>query len=153
MVHPQSIVHSLVEYHDGSVLAELGNPDMRTPIAHALFWPDRVSSGVASLDLLRAARLDFEPADVQRFPCLRLGFEAARSGGAASAVLNAANEIAVEAFLAQRVRFTDIPAVVEQTLADFSPGEPGSLEAVLAIDAEARGLAESAVARLAARVA
>ena len=100
VVHPQSIVHSLVEYIDGSMLAQLGNPDMRTPIAHALGWPERIASGVESLDILRAARLEFEAPDLERFPCLALAARAAEAGGTAPAVLNAANEVAVEAFLA-----------------------------------------------------
>lgn len=146
VIHPQSVIHSMVEYEDGSVLAQLGHPDMRTPIAHALCWPERMGSGVAQLDLAKVGRLDFEPADFDRFPCLRLGFEAARAGGGASTVLNAANEIAVEAFLMERISFTDIPSVVEETLAGCEARTPASLEDVLALDMEARRLAESRVA-------
>ena len=143
VVHPQSIVHSMVEYADGSVLAQLGNPDMRTPIAHALSWPERMASGVQRLDLTAIGRLDFEPADFDRFPCLKLGYQAAGAGGGAGTVLNAANEVAVEAFLKERIRFTDIPKVIERTLGRLSYQAPDSLESVLALDAEARGFAES----------
>jgi 1-deoxy-D-xylulose-5-phosphate reductoisomerase len=150
VVHPQSIVHSMVEYEDGSVLAQLGNPDMRTPIAHALSWPERMGSGVDSLDLTAIGALSFEPADMGRFPCLRLGFEAARAGGAASAALNAANEIAVAAFLERQIRFTDIARILESALEEHPSGEPHSLEEVLEIDAAARRHANAQVARLAA---
>ncbi len=141
VVHPQSIIHSMVEYADGSVLAQLGNPDMRTPIAHALSWPERMASGVERLDLAAVARLDFEPADYERFPCLGLGYQAARAGGGASTVLNAANEVAVEAFLKERIRFTDIPRIIERTLEGLSFEPPTSLESVLALDADARAAA------------
>lgn len=141
VVHPQSIVHSMVEYADGSVLAQLGNPDMRTPIAHALCWPERMEAGVERLDLTAIGRLDFEPADFDRFPCLRLGYDAARAGGGAGTVLNAANEVAVEAFLKERIGFTDIPKVIRHTLERLSYEAPVSLESVLALDAEARAAA------------
>ncbi len=141
VVHPQSIVHSMVEYSDGSVLAQLGNPDMRTPIAHALSWPERMGSGVEPLDLTAVGRLDFEPADFHRFPCLRLGYQAAEAGGGASTVLNAANEVAVDAFLKERIRFTDIPSIIERTLERLSFEAPSSLESVLALDADARAAA------------
>lgn len=150
LIHPQSIIHSMVEYDDGSVLAQLGNPDMRTPIAHALSWPERMESGVGSLDLAAIGGLSFEPPDMQRFPCLRLGFEAAAAGGAASATLNAANEIAVAAFLEGRIRFTDIATLLEIALDGHPGGEPQSLDEVLAIDAAARRGASEQVARLAA---
>ncbi len=143
VVHPQSIIHSMVEYADGSVLAQLGNPDMRTPIAHALSWPERIGSGVERLDLTAIGRLDFEPADFDRFPCLKLGYQAASAGGGASTVLNAANEVAVEAFLKERIRFTDIPRVIEGTLEQLSYDAPASLESVLALDAEARATASA----------
>ncbi len=143
VVHPQSIIHSMVEYADGSVLAQLGNPDMRTPIAHALSWPERIGSGVERLDLTAIGRLDFEPADFDRFPCLKLGYQAASAGGGASTVLNAANEVAVEAFLKERIRFTDIPRVIEGTLERLSYDAPASLESVLALDAEARATASA----------
>ncbi|TDJ18469.1 MAG: 1-deoxy-D-xylulose-5-phosphate reductoisomerase [Gammaproteobacteria bacterium] len=150
VVHPQSIVHSMVEYDDGSVLAQLGNPDMRTPIAHALSWPERMGSGVDGLDLTAIGVLSFEEADMQRFPCLRLGFEAAAAGGAASATLNAANEVAVTAFLDGKLRFTDIAGVLEFALDGQPGGEPEDLDEVLAIDAAARRRALEQVARLAA---
>jgi 1-deoxy-D-xylulose-5-phosphate reductoisomerase len=145
VVHPQSVIHSMVEYQDGSVLAQLGNPDMRTPIAHALAWPERIDSGVASLDLFDIARLDFEAPDFERFPCLRLAFEAIRVGGAAPAVLNAANEVAVAAFLAGRLGFTGIPALIESVLERLPGGGADSLDELLAADAEARALAKQAV--------
>jgi 1-deoxy-D-xylulose-5-phosphate reductoisomerase len=142
VLHPQSVIHSMVEYADGSVLAQLGNPDMRTPIAHALAWPDRIESGVGSLDLFQVARLDFEAPDLKRFPCLRLAFEAIEAGGSAPAILNAANEVAVAAFLAERLPFTAIADVVEETLQSLPATEPGSLQSLLQLDAEARSLAE-----------
>lgn len=145
VVHPQSIVHSLVEYLDGSMLAQLGNPDMRTPIAHALGWPDRLSSGVESLDIIRTARLDFEAPDTTRFPCLRLARSAAEAGGTSPAVLNAANEIAVEAFLERRLAFADIPAVIESVLEQHRTGPVVTLEDVLSADDWARREARSAV--------
>jgi 1-deoxy-D-xylulose-5-phosphate reductoisomerase len=146
VIHPQSVIHSMVEYEDGSVLAQLGNPDMRTPIAHALCWPQRMGSGVERLDLAAVGRLDFEPVDLQRFPCLRLGFEASGAGGGASTVLNAANEVAVQTFLDERIRFTDIPKIVEHTLENCRLDAPASVEEVLALDGEARAVAESRVA-------
>jgi 1-deoxy-D-xylulose-5-phosphate reductoisomerase len=142
VIHPQSIVHSLVQYVDGSVLAQLGNPDMRTPIAHALAWPARIESGVAMLDLARHNRLDFEPPDPARFPCLRLAREALEQGAAAPCVLNAANEVAVEAFLAGRIRFTDIARIAEATLDDLGmQPTPADTAGVLEIDSAARGRA------------
>jgi 1-deoxy-D-xylulose-5-phosphate reductoisomerase len=138
LIHPQSVVHSMVEYVDGSVLAQLGNPDMRTPIAHALAWPERIDSGVRSLDLLEVARLDFEHPDLDRFPCLRLAQETARLGGTAPAVLNAANEVAVAAFLENRIKFTDIPAVIERVLDELPVCRETDLETVLAYDNRAR---------------
>jgi len=142
VVHPQSVIHSLVQYVDGSVLAQLGNPDMRTPIAHALAWPQRHGSGVAPLDLFEIARLDFEPPDLQRFPCLRLAFEAITEGGTAPAVLNAANEVAVARFLKGRLRFTAIAEVVERTLASYPHRAAEDLPELLDADAHARVLAE-----------
>ena len=147
VMHPQSVVHSMVEYTDGSVLAQLGNPDMRTPIAHALGWPQRLDSGVESLDLLRVGTLEFMAPDFGRFPCLRLGLEAARAGGGTSTVLNAANEVAVQAFLEESIAFTDIPRVIESTLASCASREPDTLEEVLALDGEARGIAEDEAGR------
>jgi 1-deoxy-D-xylulose-5-phosphate reductoisomerase len=138
LVHPQSIVHSLVEYRDGSVLAQLGAPDMRTPIAHALAWPDRIDSGVESLDLLKAARLDFRAPDTDKFRCLALAQAAARAGGLHPVVLNAANEVAVEAFLGRRLNFPGIAAVIEAVVQRSTGGAIGGLEDVLAADAESR---------------
>lgn len=146
VVHPQSVVHSMVEYVDGSVLAQLGNPDMRTPIAHALAWPQRIDSGVGSLDLIAQGRLDFEAPDPQRFPCLRLAREAAEAGGCASAVLNAANEVAVEAFLNEQLAFVDIPRVLEGVMSRVDSVEPESLDAVQAADAQARRVAQQLLA-------
>jgi 1-deoxy-D-xylulose-5-phosphate reductoisomerase len=150
VVHPQSVIHSLVQYRDGSVLAELGNPDMRTPIAHALAWPDRLDSGVAPLDLVGVGRLEFQEPDPSRFPCLRLAFQAARAGESAPAVLNAANEVAVAAFLGERLGFTQIAELVERTLQGIAP-EPvvgQGLEALLDIDRRARSLAGSLLGNL-----
>ncbi len=148
LIHPQSIVHSLVQYIDGSVLAQLGNPDMRTPIAHGLAWPQRISSSVADLDLAGIAQLTFEQPDLERFPCLKLAYQAAEAAGDAPAVLNAANEIAVDAFLNQRIGFTDIAKVVDQTLNTFDFFEPDSLAAVQESDARARRTAISMVKQL-----
>lgn len=142
VLHPQSVIHSMVEYVDGSVLAQLGNPDMRTPIAHALAWPERIESGVGSLDLFQVARLDFEPPDLRRFPCLGLAFAAIESGGAAPAILNAANEVAVAAFLERRLPFTAIAEVVAETLQRLPATQPTALEHLLQLDAEARQVAE-----------
>jgi 1-deoxy-D-xylulose-5-phosphate reductoisomerase len=138
VIHPESIVHSLVEYRDGSMLAQLGHPDMRTPIAHALAWPERIDSGVASLDLAMLGRLNFRPAETRRFPCLGLAMAAAESGGAAPIVLNAANEAAVAAFLDGRIRFTAIAPVIEAVLAQYGGPDPGGLDAILELDAQAR---------------
>ena len=138
VVHPQSIVHSLVHYRDGSVLAQLGNPDMRTPIAHALGWPERIDAGVDMLDLVALGRLDFLPPDTERFPCLRLAIAAAQQGGSAPVWLNAANEIAVGAFLDRRVPFVAIPAIIEAVLAKCPSDQPTDLSEVLAADAQAR---------------
>ena len=149
VVHPESIIHSLVEYRDGSVLAQLGNPDMRTPIAHALAWPERIASGVAPLDLAALGSLTFRPAELDRFPCLALAMEAAEAGGAAPIALNAANEVAVAAFLAGRMRFTDIPAVIGAVLAQYGGPDPGDLESILALDHQARESAEEKILELA----
>ena len=140
MVHPQSLVHALVEYVDGSTLAQLGLPDMRTALAVGLGWPDRIESGVGGLDLLAHARLDFEAPDLDAFPCLRLAGEAMAAGGTAPAVLNAANEEAVSAFLQGRIGFLGIPALVEEALAALPAAPAASLQALLAADAEARRL-------------
>ncbi|AMX02223.1 1-deoxy-D-xylulose-5-phosphate reductoisomerase [Microbulbifer thermotolerans] len=138
VVHPQSIVHSMVQYRDGSLLAQMGNPDMRTPIAHALAFPERIDSGVAALDLIAQGRLDFEAPDIQRFPCLRLAREAMDAGGSAPAVLNAANEVAVEAFLEGKLAFTSIPAVIEQVMKSAQVVELTGLDAVETADCNAR---------------
>jgi len=148
VVHPQSIVHSMVSYRDGSVVAELGNPDMRTPIAHALAWPDRIDSGVAPLDLAAIGRLDFEPADTSRFPCLELAREAARGQQSAAIALNAANEVAVEAFLDELIRFTEIPLIIEHVLGQTWADEANTMEAVLAIDDASRRKALEFLAEL-----
>lgn len=141
VLHPQSVVHSMVEYTDGSVLAQMGNPDMRTPIAHALAWPERIESGVGSLDLLAVARLDFEAPDLLRFPCLELAYHAIKEGGTAPAILNAANEVAVAAFLDGRVRFTDIARIVESTLISVASGPAVELGVILETDRRARVVA------------
>lgn len=141
VVHPQSVIHSMVEYADGSVIAQLGNPDMRTPIAHAMAWPERIDAGVRPLDLFEIARLDFERPDLERFPCLRLAFDALRAGGAAPAVLNAANEEAVAAFLERRIGFLDIPAVIAAALERSDTLAVDSVDAVFTADSEARAWA------------
>jgi 1-deoxy-D-xylulose-5-phosphate reductoisomerase len=148
LIHPQSIVHSLVQYIDGSVLAHLGNPDMRTPIAHGLAWPQRLHSGVADLNLSEIAQLTFEKPDLTKFPCLQLAYNAAQAGGDAPAVLNAANEVAVQAFLETRVSFAAIAQIVEKTLESFDFYEPESLAAVQESDNRARVTAESVIKRL-----
>ena len=147
VIHPQSVIHSMVEYIDGSVIAQLGNPDMRTPIAYALGFPDRIESGVSALDLFKIARLDFEAPDTRRFPCIALAYEALRAGGTAPAVLNAANEIAVAAFLDLQLPFQAIASVIEHTLAAIPLGAVETLEQVLAADALARQIAQEQVLR------
>ena len=141
VIHPQSVIHSMVSYNDGSVLAQLGNPDMRTPIAHALGWPRRIESGVEPLDIFEVAQLEFEKPDFDRFPCLRMAYEALRVGGTATTVLNAANEIAVEAFLNETLAFTNIARVIEQSLNQISVREADSLDSIQQADAEAREMA------------
>lgn len=138
VVHPQSVIHSMVQYADGSVLAQLGNPDMRTPIAYALAYPGRIESGVAPLDLFQIARLDFSPPDFARFPCLALAYQALRAGGTVPALLNAANEVAVAAFLERRIAFLDIPRLIEAVMAKVPRGEVHTLQDVLDADANAR---------------
>ena len=149
LVHPQSVVHSLVEYVDGSFLAQLGAPDMRIPIAHTLAWPARMATPCERLDLVRIARLDFEAPDEARFPALGLARQALREGGARPAILNAANEIAVAAFLAKRLQFLDIATVAAETLAAYAPPAPRSIEAVLEVDRGARDAAEAVMRRYA----
>ncbi|HEX8757374.1 MAG TPA: 1-deoxy-D-xylulose-5-phosphate reductoisomerase [Steroidobacteraceae bacterium] len=146
VVHPQSIIHSLVEYLDGSLLAQLGSPDMRTPIACALSWPERMASGVEFLDLVKTSRLDFRAPDPQKFRCLALAQSAARAGGLTPVALNAANEVAVHAFLERRLNFPGIAAVIEQVVTRCPAGAIGGLEDVLAADAEARRLASEHIA-------
>ncbi|TKC82696.1 1-deoxy-D-xylulose-5-phosphate reductoisomerase [Trinickia terrae] len=138
LIHPQSVIHSLVSYVDGSVLAQLGNPDMRTPIAHALAFPERVDSGVAQLDLAQIASLSFEKPDYSRFPCLALAMKALEEGGVASAALNAANEVAVDAFLSRKIGFMAIAQTVDAVLNGLSNREPSGLDDVLEADAAAR---------------
>lgn len=152
VVHPRSVIHSMVEYEDGSVLAQLGNPDMRTPIAHALAWPRRISSGAKFLDFSRLARLEFQAPDLGRFPCLRLAFTALAAGGTMPAILNAANEVAVQAFLERRIRFTDIAAVVEHVLERGVSRAADALAPILEDDALARNAANEWLAARAAEV-
>jgi 1-deoxy-D-xylulose-5-phosphate reductoisomerase len=147
VVHPQSVIHSLVQYVDGSVLAQLGNPDMRTPIAYALAYPQRIDSGVAPLDLFRVAKLDFAAPDFTRFPCLALAYQALRAGGTTPALLNAANEEAVAAFLERRISFLDIPRLIEVVLGKITSTEVSVLQDVLDADASARVAAEEWIAR------
>lgn len=147
LVHPQSLVHSLVEFVDGSTLAQLGLPDMRTALAVGFAWPERIVSGVDGLDLLTHGRLDFEAPDLDAFPCLRLAYDALAAGGAATAVLNAANEEAVSAFLQGRIGFLSIPALVEDVLQRMPHADAGSLDALLAADAAARASTRTAIAR------
>ncbi len=145
VLHPQSVIHSLVEYRDGSMLAQLGNPDMRTPIAHALAWPERIESGVSSLDIFAVARLDFSSPDTQRFPCLRLAYQSVRAGGTSGAIMNAANEVAVQAFLERRLAFTRIARVVEQVMDSVPCAAAVTLDEVLQADNIARASAEGFV--------
>jgi len=148
LIHPESVIHSMVQYRDGSVLAQLGRPDMRTPIAHALAWPDRIDSGVTPLDFTEIAGLHFEAPDLKRFPCLRLAYEAMQTGGTAPTVLNAANEVAVEAFLAGSVSFLQLAELVEDTLeyAKISPAV--DLTTIIEADRDARILANSKLDKL-----
>lgn len=145
VLHPESVIHSMVQYTDGSVLAQLGNPDMRTPIAHGLAWPERIEAGVKALDLFEIARLRFERPDPARFPCLDLARGAIRAGGTAGAILNAANEVAVHEFLQKRLRFTDIAGVIETVLGAIPATPADSLAAILEADRRARAAAEGAV--------
>ena len=152
VIHPQSVIHSLVDYVDGSMLAQLGNPDMRTPIAHAMAWPERITSGVAPLDLCALARMDFIAPDLERFACLRLAIEAAQAGASAPIVLNAANEIAVAAFLQERIRFTQIPQLIEDVLNRQQASSVQSLEQVIAVDQQARQYANTWLTKQSSRV-
>ena len=149
VIHPQSVIHSMVTYNDGSVLAQLGNPDMRTPIAHSLAWPDRMDSGVEPLNIFDVAKLDFERPDLDRFPCLRLCYEAIKAGGSATIVLNAANEIAVSAFLDEKIGFTDIAVLIEKTLDEAVMTEDvSSLESILEADRTARIITNNCIAEM-----
>ncbi len=147
VIHPQSVVHSMVEYADGSVLAQLGNPDMRTPIAHALAYPARIDAGVKPLDLFEIAQLTFERPDIERFPCLRLAYAALEQGGTAATALNAANEVAVSAFLAGELPFVRIAELIDLILGELSHGPADTLEAVLAADAAARAATQTRLRR------
>ncbi len=149
VVHPQSVIHSMVEYVDGSVLAQLGNPDMRTPIAYALGYPDRLESGVSSLDLFKIARLDFEVPDTQKFPSLRLAFDALKAGGNAAAIMNAANEVAVDAFINEKISFTDIPVLIEYVLEKSQIKQVTDIEMLISSDIEARIEAKAWMKRVA----
>ncbi len=148
VIHPQSVIHSMVQYSDGSVLAQLGNPDMRTPIAHALSWPERIESGVAPLDLLSVARLDFEPPDFVRFPCLEIAIHAANEANTTAAAVNAANEIAVEAFLAKKIGYMTIAQVITEVLERAQTPVASDLATVLEVDREARQLAFERITHL-----
>jgi len=147
VIHTQSVIHSMVDYDDGSVLAQLGNPDMRTPIAHSLAWPERIESGVEPLDIFKVKTLDFEKPDAARFPCITLAIQAARQGGTRPTVLNAGNEVAVQAFLESRIRFTEIPDVIEHCLTEVPQSTPSSLEAILDIDHLSRQIAAEFVSQ------
>ena len=142
IIHPQSIIHSMVTYRDGSVIAQLGNPDMRTPIAYGLGYPERIGAGVLPLDFAEIGRLEFEPLDLERFPCVRLAYQAMKRGGTAPAILNAANEVAVDAFLNGRMRFIDIPRVIDDVLANATITDADTLEAILRADQYARTAAQ-----------
>ncbi|MDO8813649.1 MAG: 1-deoxy-D-xylulose-5-phosphate reductoisomerase [Gallionella sp.] len=148
VVHPQSVIHSLVEYVDGSVLAQLGNPDMRTPIAYGLAWPERIDAGVAPLDLFKVATMNFAAPDFGRFPCLALAYQALRTAGTAPAILNAANEVAVAAFLDKQISFLSIPRVIEVVLDTLPVNEVGNLDDVLGADDEARRAAQRQIQSL-----
>ena len=143
VVHPQSVIHSMVQYVDGTVLAQMGNPDMRTPIAHALAYPQRIDAGVAPLDLFKVATLNFVAPDFERFPCLALAFQALRAGGTAPAILNAANEVAVDAFLNKKISFLDIPRLISDVLAAQASVAADTLDDVLLADAQARVTAQN----------
>jgi 1-deoxy-D-xylulose-5-phosphate reductoisomerase len=149
VVHPQSVIHSLVQYVDGSVLAQLGNPDMRTPIAYGLSWPERIDAGVVPLDLFKVATMNFVAPDFERFPCLSLAYQALRAAGTAPAILNAANEVAVDAFLNRRIAFLDIPRVIEAVLDELPVNAVTCLEDVIGADAEARSAAQQQIGNLA----
>ena len=146
VIHPQSVIHSMVDYVDGTVLAEMGNPDMRIPIAYSMAWPERFDSGVEPLNIFDVGRMDFQEPDLERFPCLRLAYEAIATGGIMPTVLNAANEIAVEAFLNETVRFTDIPVIIEQCMKQFEAKVADTLEIILEADQQARLVSSQIIA-------
>jgi len=148
VVHPQSVIHSLVQYVDGSVMAQLGNPDMRTPIAYGLAYPERIGAGVAPLDLFKIARLDFVAPDFEHFPCLALAYQALRAGGTAPSIMNAANEVAVEAFLNEQIAFLDIPRLISDALEKIPSHTVNALDDVLDADAEARRFVAEAIIAL-----
>jgi 1-deoxy-D-xylulose-5-phosphate reductoisomerase len=148
VIHPQSVIHSMVDYVDGTVLAQMGNPDMRVPIAHSLAWPERFESGVEPLNIFEVGRMDFHEPNLERFPCLRLAYEAINAGGIMPTVLNAANEIAVDAFLNERVRFTDIPVIIERCMKQFDAKPADSLEIILDVDKQARKLSNRIIDEL-----
>ncbi len=148
VIHPESVIHSMVQYNDGSVLAQLGNPDMRTPIAYALGWPERINSGVADLDLFDIAQLNFERPDLTRYPCLRLANEVMEAGGTKTTILNAANEVAVESFLSGDLKFSDIPVVIDQTLTGIIGKPADSISTILEADFESREFAMTSINKL-----
>jgi 1-deoxy-D-xylulose-5-phosphate reductoisomerase len=148
VIHPQSIIHSMVDYIDGTVLAQMGNPDMRVPIAYSMAWPERFESGVEPLNIFDVRRMDFEEPNLERFPCLRLAYKAIDLGGIMPTVLNAANEIAVEAFLNEHIRFTDIPLIIEQCMDKFEIRPASSLEIILDIDNQARVISKQIINKL-----
>lgn len=149
VVHPQSVIHSMVSYVDGSILAQLGNPDMRTPIAYGLGYPERIASGVKPLSLIDVARLEFEVPDTQRFPCLKLAYDALTAGGTAPAMLNAANEVAVAAFLSEQIQYLDIPRLIDATLQKIATDPVESIEQLLAVDAQARAYMQEQISAVA----
>ena len=148
VIHPQSIIHSMVDYIDGTVLAQMGNPDMRVPIAYSMAWPERFESGVEPLNIFDVRRMDFEQPNLERFPCLRLAYKAIDLGGIMPTVLNAANEIAVEAFLNEQIRFTDIPLIIERCMDKFEIKPASSLDIILDIDKQARVVSEQIINEL-----
>jgi 1-deoxy-D-xylulose-5-phosphate reductoisomerase len=148
VIHPQSVIHSMVDYIDGTVLAQMGNPDMRIPIAHSLAWPERFDSGAKPLNIFEVKHMDFEEPNLERFPCLRLAYKAMSAGGTMPAILNAANEIAVEAFLNEQVRFTDIPIIIERCMDIMSPKQADSLAIILEADQQARFESKQIIAEL-----
>ncbi|MEI8208238.1 MAG: 1-deoxy-D-xylulose-5-phosphate reductoisomerase, partial [Methylococcales bacterium] len=148
VIHPQSIIHSMVDYIDGTVLAQMGNPDMRVPIAYSMAWPERFESGVEPLNIFDVRRMDFEKPNLERFPCLRLAYKAIHLGGIIPTVLNAANEIAVEAFLNEHVRFTDIPLIIERCMDQFEVKPADTLAVILESDKQARLVSKQVIAEL-----